>query len=284
DEGNPNAYVAPESQIASMIQSVEWLEKTDWIYRYAWFKAVGDSDAAKGPNYGLLIPGKAEDPRSLSQQGVVYVNMPDFDPDVYHPVSTTVGAGEFIAQDGILLGANNDPGANGAALEITRFNAGASVDYQFDIPEAGDYTLLMRYSGVGEPVRFDPSIGVYTPAGEGDEAAAVELSAPQTLTLPGNDDTYLTAFFQMNLTAGHTTLRLVDTTPGRPSGIHISAIELRPGLHDESGVGMTAADADRIDVYSLQGFRVREGADAADPLAGLPAGIYIARGKKIIKK
>ena len=284
DEGNPNAYVAPESQIASMIQSVEWLEKTDWIYRYAWFKAVGDSDAAKGPNYGLLIPGKAEDPRSLSQQGVVYVNMPDFDPDVYHPVSTTVGAGEFIAQDGILLGANNDPGANGAALEITRFNAGASVDYQFDIPESGDYTLLMRYSGVGEPVRFDPTIGVYTPAGEGDEATAVELSAPQTLTLPGNDDTYMTAFFQMNLPAGHTTLRLVDTTPGRPSGIHISAIELRPGLHDESGVGMTAADADRIDVYSLQGFRVREAADAADPLAGLPAGIYIARGKKIIKK
>ena len=45
---------------------------------------------------------------------------------------------------------------------------------------------------------------------------------------------------------------------------------------------LTAADG-KADVYTLSGTLVRRGADAARALEGLPAGVYIVNGKKIVK-
>ncbi|MDE6487305.1 MAG: hypothetical protein K2L76_07385 [Muribaculaceae bacterium] len=278
EEGNPNSTVAPEAQIASMIQSVEWLEKTEWIYRYAWFKAVGNSSAATGPNYGLLIAGKAEDPRELSEQGKVFVYMSDFDESVYHPINTPVAASEFIAQNGVLLGSNTDEAVD-YPIEITRFSAGATADYQFDVPEAGDYKLTVRVGGQGEPARFDPSIGVYAVA-DGEETG--ELAAARKFTLPGTDNAYKTEEFAVKLQAGKQTIRLRDTAPSQPSGIRISAVSLE--TPDHSGIEDVAADAESgpVDVYNLQGMRLRRGVEAHEALKGLPAGMYVVGSKKVL--
>lgn len=40
NEGKAGDKVTPEAQMASMAESLEWLETTPWIYRYAWFKAI----------------------------------------------------------------------------------------------------------------------------------------------------------------------------------------------------------------------------------------------------
>ena len=279
EEGNPNSTVAPESQIASMIQSVEWLEKTEWIYRYAWFKAVGNSSAATGPNYGLLMAGKAEDPRELSEQGKVFVYMSDFDESVFHPINTQVAASEFISQNGILLGSNTDASVD-CPIEITRFNAGASVDYQFDVPAAADYKLVLRVGGQGEPVRFDPSIGVYA-VKDGEEAG--ELAAPRKFALPGTGSDYKTEEFTLKLQAGKQTIRLRDTNPGQPSGIRISAISLENPDHSGiEDVAVEAADT-KVNVYNLQGMLLRHGVEPSDALTDLPAGTYIVGNKKIHK-
>lgn len=279
NEGDPNSYVAPDSQIASMIQSVEWLEKTDWIFRYAWFKAIGDSSSDKGPNYGLLISGKGETPRELSEQGKVYINLPDFNPEVYNPVNTLISSNNFISQNGILLGSNNDTVID-SPIEITRFNAGAWADYQFDVTEGGEYNLTLRVSGQGEPVRFDPTIGVFSVSGNEEEA---ELSPAQKLTLPGDNETYVEVTYPMTLAAGNLTLRIKDTTSSNPSGIRISSLKL--SAVGGSGVNdIDAGNSDKpVDVYSVQGHLLRRGVSLSNALEDLPRGIYIVDGKKILK-
>ncbi len=278
NEGKPNSYVNPEAQIGFMMQAVEWLETTPWIYRYAWFKAIGDSSSPTSPNYGLILSGKGENPRELSTQGKVYTYLSDFDPEVYHAVDTQLSAVDYISQTSCLLGDNEDPEVD-CPLQFTRFNAGATVDYQWDVPSADTYTLQLRVSGMGEPTRFDPTIGIV--AVEPDGSDGVTLSPERMLTLPNSDDTYITVSFPVTLDGGRQRLRIKDFTPGRPSGIHISAVTLA----STSGVETVGTDtsATSVPVYSTQGILVRENADPAEPLRGLPKGIYIVGGTKICK-
>ena len=267
NEGDPNSTVSPESQIASMVQSLEWLEKTEWIHRYAWFKAIGESSASRGPNYGLILSGKAEAPRELSEQGKVYVNLWDFDTKHYNLTGEWVAAKDFIAQNAVTLGTSADP--EGAVIEINRFNAGASLDYQFEVPSAGDYILTMRVSGQGEPVRFDPTVGIYTVDAEGNEVTVV--SGPTQFSLTGDNDAYKEVRFSMQLEAGKQTLRIKDTAPGQPSGMHISVLRLA----DATGVDLNVVDDDDKGgnvIHDLLGRRVDT------PTRGF----YIINGKKTI--
>lgn len=168
--GAGNVYVAPTTQIQSMIQTVEWLEKTPWIYRYAWFKAVGAHDSKNQPNYGLEITKNGDGLRELSPQGWVYVYMTDFNPNVWNSVNTTVAASEYIASSGIMLGKGENP-ACPSPIEITQLNAGAYAQYQFEVPKAGDYKLVLSVSGQGEPVRFDPTFKINLVNADGTEGA-----------------------------------------------------------------------------------------------------------------
>ena len=279
DEGNANSTVAPEAQISSMMESVEWLEKTPWIYRYAWFKAIGNSSADKGPNYGLLISGRGEEEREHSEQGKVYVNMGTFDPEVYHQVNTDVAAADYIAQSSCLLGGTKKENSL-SPIEVTRFNAGASLDYQFYVPEDGDYTLILEVCGFGEPTRYDPSIGVYAVTADG--ADGTELAKKELFALPNSNETYQNVTFELKLDAGKQTLRLKDIRSSRPSGIHIASVRLSDGTLDSALGSVTTDMADGpVDVYTMQGICIRSGVSASTAVDGLPSGLYIAGGKKI---
>jgi len=250
NEGDQNSLVTPESQIGSMMQAVEWLEKTDWIFRYSWFKPIGNSSASKGPNYGLLISGKGEEPRELSAQGQVYVNMPDFEPDACHQVDETVSAADYMTQSSCLLGPGANP-ENPKSIEFTRFNAGASADYRFDVGQDGEYMLILSVSGQGEPVRFDPCIAIYSVSDDGTET---ELAPAQKFTLPGSDEIYNNVYFRMSLPGGRQTIRIKDMGPYQPSGIHIATLLLT----DAAAIDELHASDPRHDnrVYDLMGRRV----------------------------
>lgn len=56
-----------------------------------------------------------------------------------------------------------------------------------------------------------------------------------------------------------------------------------PASNEETGVGVAVAGGLQGDVYTLNGVCVIKGADAAS-FESLPAGIYIIKGKKIVKK
>ena len=99
-------------------------------------------------------------------------------------------------------------------------------------------------------------------------------------TLSGSDTEYRQLLLPVTLQAGRQRLRLVDANSYSPSGIRISEIMLGSQVGvAEIGGSATAVVA----VYSIDGLCVRRAADAMSPLEGLPAGLYIVNGKKILK-
>lgn len=277
EAGNQNNSVAMSTQISFMVQAVEWLETTPWIARYAWFKAKGAYNSNKGPNYGLIIPQTGYDPRKLSPQGMVYVYMSDFDRNVWNVTGKMINAVDYVASTNIELYPGNDA-ACAKPIEISRFNAGATTDWQFDIPEAGAYDFCIDITGYGDPTRFDPSLKVQLVDGDN----VTDLTNAVGFKLPNSDTEYSTQVFGMTLPAGHVTIRLADATPYTPSGIKISQV----GLYKEGtgAVDKIPVNAGPVDVFTLQGVRIRNAVPADTATDGLPAGIYIVGGKKILKK
>lgn len=268
--------VKPESQIFSMIESVQWLEKTDWIKGYAWFKAIGQSSANSGPNYGLILSGKGDEKRELSEQGYVYVYMTDFNPEVWNPVNTTIAASEYIDSSGLALRKGNNPDCP-RPIEISQFNSGATVDYQFDVPAAGEYTLNLYVSGMGEPTRFDPCLAIYQVNADGKQGKL--LSPQKQFALTNSDTQYEFVSFPMTLEAGYQTIRIKDMYAFQPSGIRISTVR----LSDSDDTAVDAIQTDYLQTeptyYTLQGLQID---------APTTPGIYIRRhgneSRKIVVK
>ena len=264
NEGSPTSRVEPEVQIASMVESVEWLEKTEWIYRYAWFKPIGNhenTDTQSSPCFGLLISENGIGEKKLSPQGMVYTYMTDFNPGVWHQEGEEVPASEYIQSSLISLA----PGSRADApkpIEISKFNSGAWVDYQFDVKSDGDYLLRLSVTGHGEPARFDPVLGLESVNADGSTQPLLDrISFP----LPGNESDYITQDLGITLKAGKQTLRLIDRNPYQPSGIRISTVTL---VDKEAGVEeVETPDYGERRLYSIDGRRVLS--ETPDP------GIYI---------
>lgn len=263
--------VDPITQIGSMVECVEWLEQTPWIHRYAWFKAVGQhttSPSNPNPSYGLIINKNGFGPRELSPQGKVYVYMSDFNPDQWFGAGQVIPATEYCKRTLAALA----PGTAADApkpIEISAFSSGATLDYQVDVPADGAYTLTMTVSGVGEPVRFDPCIGIQDVTDGGNEI----LVEPVRFSLPGSDTEYVTRTYDINLKAGHRVIRLVDGAQYQPSGIRISHLRFdsKSGVNE---IGEDVASSTPV-YYNLQGVAV------ANPQRG---GVYIrVEGNKVRK-
>ncbi|MCM1376928.1 MAG: glycoside hydrolase family protein [Prevotella sp.] len=279
NEGDANSYVAPASQIASMVETVGWLESTPWIFRYAWFKALGNYDASKGPNYGLLRhEGVNTDPWVLTDQGKVYVGLAAYDPALCHQINTSIPVGNYLNSSLLQLGTTADT-ENISGVEITRFVSGASADYRFEVPADGSYTLHLRVSGFGAPSRFDPSISLHEVDTDG--KVLCTLHPAYSFTLPNSDDIYTDVVFPIELAKGKRIIRIQDANTYMPSGIRISTI----CLNDASDVEMIEVlpGNTTADVYSLTGICLKKGEEVSKALEGLPEGIYIVGGRKIRK-
>lgn len=282
---------SPEVQIASMVQQLEYLEKSDKVFRYSWFVVKGVTN--KSPYIGLIVPKLGYGERELTEVGKVYVYMSDFDESVYYGVDDVVPASEYISSSSLVLGSNADE-LNPGELEITQFNSGAYADYQFDIPSAGEYTLTLRVSGQGEPTRFDPSIAIYSVDENGGQLATL-VEATQ-FALSGDDAVFADVRFKLQLQAGKQRIRIADTNPYQPSGMHISCLSFKEGFGGVESVvansgeftcavdgGMLhvygAAVALRGEVYDLNGRLVASGAFDGNmmPVDGLAGGMYILK-------
>lgn len=274
NEGDPNSTVAPAAQISAMVETVEWLESTPWIFRYAWFKALGNSNASKGPNYGLLVhEGTGLDPWSLSEQGYVYVGMSDFVEQTAVGLNETVAASEYIRRYTAGLGKSKDE-QNPGSLDLREFISGAYVDYCLNVPAEDNYMLRLRISGQGEPVRFDPAFNIMEVDAEGNVIST--LMSTGKFAISGSDDVYENKDFPVRLGAGKRYIRIQDANPYSPSGVRISAVS----LVDSSGVdGVNADDDSLVNVYSLQGILLKENVHRSEALSGLDKGLYIVGGR-----
>lgn len=269
NEGDANSYVAPATQIASMMETVQWLEQTEWIYRYAWFKPVGKHDSNPSPNYGLIITENGLGERSLSPQGYVYVYMSSFDKTIWYEVNEVVEARNYVDRQTFQMEKSTDP-SGVTPIDITQFSAGAYVDYQFNVPTAGEYTLKVRCAGQGEPVRFDPCFIIQMVDGDN----VTDLTEKTSFTLSGDNAVYEDKTFKVTLPAGHITLRIADGNQYEPSGIRFSTVCLvsDAGVED---IAVDNVDESNLPVYTLDGRQV-------DITTAAP-GIYIRGNKKFIK-
>lgn len=136
-----------ESQMSSMIDKVKQLEKSDNVYRYAWFKA---RNANKHPFYNLLYyPTKSISKGTLTDLGFAYVHMSTFDKEKFYDINEAIPSNGFIDCNLKVIRESADP----RALDKTELYLGEnslSATYQVNVPETGSYKLVVRYARDGE--------------------------------------------------------------------------------------------------------------------------------------
>ncbi len=270
--GDGSATCTAEQQIASMIQQLEYLEKSDRVYRYAWF--ILNNSATTSPANGLIKPALGTD-RELSEQGMVYVYMSDFDETVFHDINEIVPASEYISSissSSLMLGSSDDSSDMGQ-LDITRFVYGAYADYQFDIPQAGEYTLTLRVSDDGyEQGRFNPAITIYSVNEDGEILST--LCEASTFELP--TDGYANVSFSLTLTAGKQRIRIADGSPYQPSSIRISCLSFGEIYSSVQSVSATVAGDGKLTCSLSGGMLYVNGIDNA-----VKGDIYDLNGRKL---
>ena len=152
--------------------------------------------------------------------------------------------------------------------------------------------------GIYDPTTNAQSIVTYAASDVLQGYTKAETTDDENLDTIESDDTHTTYTFNVNNMLSAAGLNsLDDLKPGQRLSLSVySEDPITDTLSDEmligvdsektTGVEEVAVDsvAARVDVYNLQGVRVRSNVSAQDALNNLPNGIYIVGGKKVIKK
>lgn len=142
-EGN----VTAASQQQSMLAKVQLLEQSDYVERYAWFKARG---ADKLPFYNLVeypVPGKYAK-GTLSELGFAYVHAPvyAYTRDKYYAPGEAIPASMYLSQTALpSIRRSADTRAVDSA-DVCFQGMGCTLTYQVSAETEGDYYLVLRYS------------------------------------------------------------------------------------------------------------------------------------------
>ena len=196
------------TQQHTMVQKVRDLELSPYVYRYAWFKARGQ---ASNPYYRLIIPPNVRTglpaPGTLSNTGIIYVNMSSFDTTYYYRPRMVIPAKDYVnCTDGVYLEVNNDAESE-QKIQISQFDVYASADYLIEIPADGKYTLKIRISS--RKFLLDPKLRV-----ECDGETVAEQELPSTITSGTADKWATQEITDIQLPAGkhHITLKSRQST------------------------------------------------------------------------
>ena len=154
-EGN----VDSATQKRTMVQKIQDLELSPYVYRYAWFKAKGSNSA---PYYRLLINQNMlthEPPLgTLSGAGRIYVNMSSFDTTYYWRPAQVIPAKDYVYSQGVGIELNSDSQSS-QVLQISEFDVYAKAQYMLEVPVTGNYELKLRVSS--RAFLNSPEIRVY---------------------------------------------------------------------------------------------------------------------------
>ncbi|RMD75092.1 MAG: carbohydrate-binding protein [Lentisphaerae bacterium] len=115
-----------KGMIEYLIQAVDFLERTPYVERYAWFKAR----MGKGNKASLL---EEDQPGKLTRLGAIYVNMPVHDPDYAIPAERLRRAEDYTQASSQVQPALTED--NDGFLDLCGLAAGAWVQYKLAIPQ-----------------------------------------------------------------------------------------------------------------------------------------------------
>lgn len=281
--GAGNVYVSPEAQISSMIESVQYLEQSEHIYRYAWFMATGPYDSPERANYALVrTEGTLSDYHyELTPQGYVYTYMSTFDKNVWTPENTWQPAALVTDAANVGYGHGQSDYTDYPLIVSSVTASSGWVEYQFDVKSAGTKILDLIVGGYGEPKRFDPTLTITATHADG---TVVTVTDKEQFTLPDNDRCTQRMTWEFEAPKpGHYTVQIADA--GRSSGLTLGAVMLA----DKAGIDAVEAEGDPagnapVDVYTLAGVKVRSAVDRSEATVGLPAGFYLVGNEKVFVK
>lgn len=248
--------VALENQVNMMVQSVKWLEQTEWIQGYAWFMIKGKKEI----NFSLINVlgsiGNLEYERT--KLGWLYAWLGDFDKNRYNAPNNWINAADCNDYENLSFDKFEGTPSTANPLAAVDIKNGAWMEFNFDVNNAGTYYLQLALSGIGEPNRFDPQFAI--------SVDGTEVHAAEAVALPGNNTDRTAKAWPLTLTAGKHTVRITEKGKGS-AGILIAArLSTSAGI-DEVAVDAAVTDAP-AEYFNLQGVKI------ANPQAGQ---VYIRR-------
>ena len=172
-------YNAPSVAAARdyMIKAVDFLERSGDVASYSWFKERDGYD-----RISLL----GSQPGELTTLGEAYVNLPVHDADLFYRPNGRLQAERYATLDRAVIGTSGD--VDGLA-DMVSTGAGATMDYQLFVDDAGTYELSLRYAGEGGTVQVlgdGALLGTFTAASGAFRTLSLEVpleAGPETLTL-----------------------------------------------------------------------------------------------------
>ncbi|MCH4155184.1 MAG: glycosyl hydrolase [Muribaculaceae bacterium] len=196
-----SSSITAETQQSSMIEKVQSLELSNYVFRYAWFKARGSN---KYPYYRLVVYPSASQgipAGTLTDLGVAYLNMSSYDFSKFYALNELIPATEFVHEDYInAIEKTTDPDSVFPA-QISMFGIGRKMTYQIDVPSTGIYKMNFRVTS--EENLFNPNVQVLDSAGN--------VLAEQELTATGSTSTWATQTIEVPLNAGKQKIIVKET-------------------------------------------------------------------------
>lgn len=262
-EGDKDGFTTSvDSQIEQMVLKVQAMELSPNVAAYAWFMGKGGRSLSDSPYYRVFQDNT--DNSRLSRLGTIYANLSSFDTTWYHPAGTRVAAKDYVGSSNVKVDLNTD-GQSDQKIEVKEFfrysawdgTHTPSLDYQVDIPAAGQYDISLRVKSSGTA-----SLQLW-----------VDGTQVGTQSVAATSGQWATRTIKATLPAGEHTLRLVNTQTSA-FALNWFTIEL------PSAIGQVAADAAGqaapSPYYRTDGTVVSR--------QSLPAerGIYVHGGKKVV--
>jgi hypothetical protein len=169
-----------DSLLGYIVETLDYLERSPKVERYAWFKA----DLGSRNKLSLLESTGA----TLTRAGQLYVNYPAFDPEHHYPVPGRVQAESYVGKENLAIRLAANEAGMGALFGSSRQSGWA--DYQLEVAESGRYRLRVRISSESFPALPEAS-------GEGTTLADPPSGKERDL------------FFEVPLQAGPQTFRIL---------------------------------------------------------------------------
>lgn len=195
-----NSSLTAETQQQSMVQKLVLLEKSEWVYRYAWFKARNSNSY---PYYNLVeYPNvtKQISAGTLTNLGFAYVHMSTCDTVKYYKPGEIIPVNAFVDASNLKdIQWGLDPQTRDS-VELG-MGASTSVTYQIEVPEAGQYQLLIRAARAEGNASLTPRLNILD--NDGQALVSKYVLEPGETSL-----TYVPYVFDVQLKAGRQTITL----------------------------------------------------------------------------
>ena len=190
-----------ETQLSTMVKKLALLEQSEWVFRYAWFKA---RNANTYPFYNLVeYPNSARNipAGTYTKLGFAYVHMSTFNKEKFYAPDEVIPVNEFVDFNNIKdIQWGLDP-LTRDSVEISMQGTGLSLTYQIEVPEAGAYQLLLRACRPSGSATLKPRINILD--GEGNKLVEKYTMEPGEDTL-----TYKAYVLDLTLPAGKQTITI----------------------------------------------------------------------------